>query len=317
MAVVIADAANAGHRPTGHHATKHFGVPGRSPRWHHGGVATLAIGRHHFGALTDFGHFTFVDAAHVHQAADVGVYFLHRGIPGVPDFKQPIGPPLLEFAPAALLRAKRRIQTARFLEVRLASIAITGDVPRPAVGENGIDAIPGDNFGEHLRHELEIARPQSATQPAIFHDHVARFLAGGIDSHPLGMRFRGIVANAMRIDPRDDGQVQLATAIDQIFENIFIAKPLAAVMKRHVGRIERAHAAGGNARAIGMGSLEKIEPPIGIERGRVFFDQGQLNPTHGPLKFFWRRFSSRHCWHERNGRRKRHASGSNKKLTSR
>ena len=62
-------------------------------------------------------------------------------------------------------------------------------------------------------------------------------MAGGIDGHPFGMGLGGIVAEAMRIDPRDDGHVQLAAAVHQVAENIFVAQPVAAMVKGHFGGV--------------------------------------------------------------------------------
>ncbi len=147
------------------------------------------------------------------------------------------------------------------------------------------------------------------TEPAVGDDHVPRLLTIRIDGHPFGMRFGRVVADAMRVDARDDGHVQLAAAADEVAEGVLIAEPFAAVMKRHVGRIKRTHAAGGDARAIGVNALEEIEPPVRIERRGILLDQCELHPPHRPVKHFWSRTAR---GHQRRGRDKRRQAGGGK-----
>src|ERR1700676_5347498 len=74
VGVVVADAGNTGNRLAAHHATENLCVPSRGPWWHDGGVAALAISGNHFGPLADARHLGAVNAAHVHQAACLGIY---------------------------------------------------------------------------------------------------------------------------------------------------------------------------------------------------------------------------------------------------
>ena len=155
-------------------------------------------------------------------------------------------------------------------------------MPGPTIGENRVDVVAADNFAEHLRHEFEIARTRVHSSASDRASPCAAPFARWRRRPPTP---DGPVAASSRMQcgsTRDHRHVQLAATADQIAQACLYRQATRCddEMARRSDKTS-AHATGRNAGPVGMDAVEEIEPPIGIKRGRIFFHESQLDPTHG------------------------------------
>src|SRR4051794_13978114 len=130
----------------------------------------------------------------------------------------------------------------------------------PAIGEDSIDVVFGDNLARHLRHEFKVVGAKSTSDPALGRGPVAALVALDIDGHPFRMRGGGLVADRMRIGARNDDHVHLAATLDQVAKRIgSLFHPGAAMMVLDFGGIIRDAAASTEAGGIGVNAAEIIE----------------------------------------------------------
>ena len=81
-----------------------------------------------------------------------------------------------------------------------------------------------------------------------------------------------VVVGGMRVGPRDDHHAKLATAHDQFAEDVAVREPLAAMVKRNLGRVIRHAAAGAQADCVRTGALEIIEPELQVKLAWIILD---------------------------------------------
>jgi hypothetical protein len=197
-------------------------------------------------------------------------------IPQAPEFEQALLPPLVVGAARGVARiaAARQIETGSGAEVCPAVLAVAHAGAGPAVTEDAVHLVEGDDLLGDLGHELEIVRTEGASHPEIRVGPVAPLLALGLDRDPIGMRVVDVLVGRVRVGARDDHHVQFSAPGHQIAECVPGAEPLAAVMQRDFGGIVRHASAGGEAGGIGVGALEVVQPEGEIVRARIVFHQG-------------------------------------------
>jgi len=113
-------------------------------------------------------------------------------------------------------------------------LAVAHAAARPAIAEDAIHFIVGDDLLGHLRHEFEIVRAKRAVIHQSGNSAVLALVALVIHGDPIGMRRRHRRMRRVRIGARDDVHAELAASRDQVTEAVLIAEPLRAIVQRNL-----------------------------------------------------------------------------------
>ena len=98
---------------------------------------------------------------------------------------------------------------------------------------------------------------------------------------PVGVSLVNIVVARMGVGTRDDDHAARTAASGQIAESIHVAKPLAAIVERHLGGIVRDGTTGVEGDRLDAAALEVGEPEVGVVVAGVVFGETDLRPAHG------------------------------------
>ena len=93
------------------------------------------------------------------------------------------------------------------------------------------------------------------------------------------MRLVQLLARAIRVHPREDDDPVLPRGLQQLAEEIAIAKKLRAAMKRHLGRVVGDDAAGIDDDALRVGALPVLAPPRDVVARDVELGDVGLHPS--------------------------------------
>src|SRR5205814_5717702 len=106
-------------------------------------------------------------AAAVRNVPGRGIDFPDLGIPEAPKFEQPLLAPLGVGPPDLLgeTAGARQFHAGRGFEVGAAMLAVAHPGARPAIAEDPIHAIVGDDLPGHSGHELEVVWTERAGGP--------------------------------------------------------------------------------------------------------------------------------------------------------
>ncbi len=204
----------------------------------------------------------------------------------LPELGQPGLAPLEKLAPGRIAGVghARQVQSGRGPEVPLAVDAVAIALPGPAVREDAVHFVPGDNLALNPIHELEVVGTERAGDPQVRVGPMAVRLAGARDGNPVRVGFPHFLARRVRIGARDDVHPERAAAGDERAERIVLAEPRAAMVQRHFRRVVGDDAAGAQAGGVRADAAEVVEPELRLEAAGIVFDERELDPAHGPIE---------------------------------
>ena len=94
----------------------------------------------------------------------------------------------------------------------------------------------------------------------------------GCDGDPIRMRCLHVIVGGMRISSCDYDHSQLAASLHQIAKRVAGSEPLAAMMKRHLGRVIRHATSRAQANGVRLRALEIIEPELQVKLAWIILD---------------------------------------------
>ena len=165
-------------------------------------------------------------------------------------------------------------------EVRLAMLAKTHARAGPAVAEDAVDPVEGDDFPGDLGHELEVVGPERTGDPQLRIRPVLAPAPLSVHGDPVWMRVVDVLMSGVWIGARDDVHPERATAGNELTERVAIAKEPAAMVERDFRRVVGHAPAGRQAGRVGVSALEVIEPELRVVLAGVVLDERQLCPSH-------------------------------------
>ena len=178
------------------------------------------------------------------------------------------------------IRCARQVESGELPEVRLAVLAITHARAGPAVAEDAVDLVEGDDLPGDLGHELEVVGAERTGDPQLRIRPVLAPAPLGVHGDPVRMRVVDVLMCGVRIGARDDVHPELATAGDEFAERVAIAKEPAAMVERDLRRVVGHATAGRQAGRVGVGALEVVEPELRVVLAGIVLDERQLCPPH-------------------------------------
>ncbi len=233
----------------------------------HQAAAGLAVGKQRGRQLADGLHVQVAEraAAGVGDVARRGIDLADLGIPQAPQLEQALLVPHDVVAPRGILRVggARQVQAAEGVEIPPAVLAVAHAGAGPAIAEDAVHVVEGDDLLGHLGHELEIVGTQRAGHPQLRRRPVAPLVALGVHGDPVRVGVVDILVRGVRIGAGDDDHVHLAAAGDQVAERVGGPQPGTAIVQRDFGWVEGHAAAGAEAGGVGVSAPEIVEPESG------------------------------------------------------